>query len=284
MVMSINIFMMLETKTKFNTAPALISIFVLIACFCGILYTHKNSKLPELKLTPQDTTIHFNEKIIKAFSLGQHRLLSSFLWSETLLKSDIKHYQKDDLHSWMFLRLKLITTLDPYFYIAYLYGAVYLSIVKDDLVGASYIYEKGLDIYPDDFHLNFNAGFHFYYEVGDYPKAIKAFENAKKSPKSPPHLLSLLSRLKASEGSLEDAFLIIRNLYEAAPDDTPIKKKYEDDLFSIKTEMDLDCLNRGLNNCSQNNPRGVPYQFKDNQWISPVEWTPYRIKKGKKSK
>lgn len=274
---------MLETQTKNNLSNLVIPIAAIIICFAGILLIHKNCKIPELKLTPQDTTIHFNEKIIKAFSLGQTRFLSSLLWSETLLKSDIKHYEKDDLNSWMFLRLKLITTLDPYFYVAYLYGGVYLSIVKDDLVGASYIYEKGMKIYPDDFYLHFNAAFHFYYEVGDFPKAIDALEVATQSPQAPAHLLPLLSRLKASEGSLKDSFEIIKNLYENSPEDSPIRKKYEKDLLSIKTELDLECLNSGSGPCSKFNILGEPYLFRDGKWLSPVEWSPYRVK-GKRKK
>lgn len=282
--MFIIINMMLETKTKYNLPNFILPLLMVVICFMSILFIHNNSKMPELELTPQDTTIHFNEKLIKAFSLGQQRLLSSFLWSETLLKSDIKHYQKEDLNSWMFLRLRLITTLDPYFYVAYLYGGVYLSIIKDDLSGASYIYDKGLEIFPDDFDLHFNAAFHYYYEVGDYPKAINSLEVASKNPKAPSYFVRLLSRLKAEEGNIQDAYVIINSLYENSPEGSAIKKKHKKNLFFLKTELDLECLNSGKTNCSQLNPNGIPYIRSGDGWKSPEKWTPYRVKKRKKKK
>ncbi|MCR9205176.1 MAG: hypothetical protein NXH75_11395, partial [Halobacteriovoraceae bacterium] len=188
------------------------------------------------------------------------------------------------LNSWMFLRLKLITTLDPYFYVAYLYGGIYLSIVKDDLIGASYIYEKGLEVFPNDYDLNFNAAFHFYYEVGDYPRAITSLEKASLNPKAPPYFTRLLSRLKAEEGNVQDAYIIIKSLYEDSPDGSEIKKKHEKNLFLLKTELDLDCLNEGKKNCPHLNPNGIPYIRKGNRWESPEKWTPYRVKKRKKKK
>ena len=63
-------------------------------------------------------------------------MISSLLWTHTLLFSDYEHYKNDDLDSWMYLRFNTITDLDPRMYEAYNYGGQYLSIVKDDVFGA----------------------------------------------------------------------------------------------------------------------------------------------------
>lgn len=274
--------MMLENTKKYNSKTLLIKLVALASCVIGISNFHDQKSFPKFELSPQESTVHINENFLKIFSLGQTRLLSSILWSETLLRADLKHYENKDLNNWMFLRLKLITTLDPYFYVAYLYGGVYLSIIKDDLLGASYIYNKGLQNFPDDFDLNFNAAFHFNYEVGDFLKAVPLLEKIKNHPRSTPAIKRVLSRLKAEQGSLDDSYLIIRSLYQAAPADSEIQRKYERNLFSIKTEMDLNCLNSQKSNCSERNLKGIPYvKGSDGKWASPSSWKPYRIKNKK---
>lgn len=253
---------------------------LIVAIICNI-FVVKNLNKPSFQIGPQETTIHFNEKLVKALSLGQYRLVSSILWSETLLRSDIKHYNSNDLNNWMFHRLNLITTLDPYFYISYLYGAVYLSIIKDDLTGASTIYEKGLSTFPNDFDLNYNAAFHYYFEVGDYERASQKIAKIIDHPRTSELLKRIYSRLKAEKGNLNDALLVIGELYAKAPADSIIKERYEKNLFQIKTELDLNCLN-GANsdNCPKINFRGAPYIYRNGKWHSPEKWKPYRIKKG----
>lgn len=266
-----------EIKKNYN----LLKSSLCIISFLGILFIHKKISIPSLELSPQETTIHINEDLIRSLSLGQTRLLSSLLWAETLLKGDIKHYEKNDLSSWMFLRLKLITELDPYFYKAYLYGSVYLSIIKDDIEGASYLYKRGLELYPNDLQLNLHAGFHFYFEAGDINSAVAALDKASNNPNFPPRMKSILSRLKAEAGLLEDSYNIILSFYKNAPENSAIQKKFEENLFSLKTEIDLKCLNSKKEGCAHQNLKGNRYLYKDNVWVSPEPWEPFRPKNKK---
>lgn len=239
-----------------------------------------NLKKPELKLSPQQTVINFDEGLVKALSLGQFRLVSSLLWSETLLKAGVEHHQSQDLSNWMFLRLKLITTLDPYFYSAYLYGGIYLSIIKDDDLGAEFIYDKALNYYPDDFYLNLNAAFHYYYEVDRPLKSINSLEKVVKDPRVPSHIPSFLSRLKAQSQSLKDTMLYLEEMLKTVPKETILHKRLRENLFNVRTEYDLDCLNKGGEDCEYFNLNGDAY-LKNNKglWISPGPWKKLRIKR-----
>lgn len=264
--------------TKYHFFSILLFIFVL----WGINFTRQRVEYPPIKLTPQETTVHFEELFIKALSMGQQRLLSSLLWSETLLKADIKHYDKEDLNNWMFHRLKLITTLDPFFYQAYLYGGIYLSIIKDDDIGAEYIYRKGLEVYPEDLYLNLNGAFHYQYELGDIETAIKLLKKIVDHPRAPRHIPKLLARLQSEGGNLEDAFLTVNSIMESAPENSPFKESLRKNLYSIKAEFDLNCLNKlkkDLKNCSSVDYYGQPYVRKNDRWFAVREWKPFRVKK-----
>jgi tetratricopeptide (TPR) repeat protein len=235
---------------------------------------------PDLKVSMQDSTVNIDSKIMRLFSLGQFRMIASLIWVETLLNSDLEHYQSSDLKSWMFLRLNAITTLHPYFYQAYIYGGMYLSIIKDDEMGAKALYQKGLKYFPNDYYLNFNLGFHYYFELGNPEKAIEHFEKVKYHPKAPPHLPLLTARLKTLKGDLMGAYILIRENYQRAAPDSPLRKKLFHDLYAVKAEIDLKCLNSQKDNCQKKDLEGVYYLKKeDGIFIAPKPWKKFQIKK-----
>jgi tetratricopeptide (TPR) repeat protein len=258
-----------------------------ILCFSAILlfsfhfYLTKKITKPTVIISKQDAVLNLNDNIFRFFSGGQERLLSSLLWVHTLMESDIEHYTGEDLNSWMYLRFNTITQLDPHFYDAYLVGGKYLSVVKDDIVGAKEIFEKGLFVFPQDFWLSLLNGFNYFFELGDPYNAILNYEVAVESPlmaTHAPYLPSMLARLKASEGAKEDAFRLLYQLYLLEPEDSRFREHQENTLYSIKAELDLECLNSSASNCSQVDFRGNSYILKDNgEYVAQDEWKRARI-------
>jgi hypothetical protein len=257
-------------------------LFILLSPFL-LKGMYEASKLPELDVSMQQRTINIHESVIKIIDLGLHRMISSLLWSETLLRSDLVHYKKNDFKSWMFLRLKTITTLDPHFYHAYLNGGIYLSIIKDDDLGAEYIYDRGLSYFPNDFSLNMNASFHYYFELGKLEKSLKSLETIarEKGNKTPRNVLILLAKMKSMNQDEESAFGLIYQLYEMARENTPIRKKYGEILYAIRAQADIRCLNsKTTSNCREIDFYGASYiKDKSNKWISQKAWIPYRAGK-----
>lgn len=259
-------------------------LLLVLMCFGLIRFIEPQTKKPDLALTPQDTTIHFNEHLVKAISFGQYRLASSILWAETMLRAGVKHYSAGDLNNWMYRRLNLITTLDPYFYQAYLYGGVYLSVVKDDDIGAKLIYERGLKHYPNDLYLCLNSGFHYHFELFDYPSAINVYKRIVNHPNVPKHIPSLLARLQSEEGDLKDAFLTLSAMYDTLPEIEAVRNRFKNQLYAIKAELDLNCLNNSSREsaCERFDYFQVPYIEKNGVWSAQKEWKPYRLKNKKK--
>lgn len=237
------------------------------------------TKKPEFEISKQENALNFNDSIMKSVSLGQTRLLSSLLWTETLLNSDIEKYKGEKFKDWMFLRLKSILTLDPNFYEAYLYGGIYLSIIKDDDLGAEYVYDKALRIFPNDYYLNLNASFHYYYELGNKEKSIESLEKIIHDKRAPSYLSSLLIKMKSESGDLEGSLAFIYELYKSTPKDSPLHDSYEAKLYAVKAELDLNCLNTNKNSCNKKDFYGEPYIYSNGQYRAQREWTPLRIKR-----
>ena len=242
----------------------------------------KDISTPKYFISKQESSLNLNYNLLKYFHLGQKRMISSLYWISTILESDVEHYETKDLSSWMFLRFNTISLLDPLFLKNYEFGGTYLSIIKDDIQGATFIFDKGLKYYPNDFSLLKNAGFHYYFEAAEYEKAYTVFSRLKNHPSIDRHLMSTLARLESERGNLADAFTIITNIYNNLnKDDLILNEKMRSYLYSIKAELDLLCLNTSKNNdqCEKVDLDGNKYIFAEGNYKAVRAWIPYRIKK-----
>ena len=236
------------------------------------------SERPYLQVSKQESSINFNEQLIAKFNLGLKRLMAASLWISTILESDIEHYKGKDLNSWMFLRFNSISILDPQFYENYVFGGTYLSIVKDDIVGASIIYKKGLELFPYDFELLKSAGFHFYFEANDKEQAFPIYQKLKKLRPDNPYFTATLSRMIAAEGNLEDALEILTELQSKHSLDSLVGSKIFGFRYAIRAELDLACLNSAAKGCRTHDLSGNAYIKKSSGFVAAKNWTPYRPK------
>ena len=275
---------MLSRNRPFHKASPFFT-FVLFVFFCFSLHLlHPLTKRPLRKISQQKKAFNLGIPLLQFASFGHYRLLSSLLWIDMWMFSNDEKYQNKDLYSWMYLRLKTITEFEPFFYEAYRFGGTYLAIIKDDIYGAAALYEKGLKHFPDDLQLNLHAAFNYYQQLHNYPRAIELYEKIQGHPKAPPILPVILSRLKANVGHLENAFLIVKILFDATPQESPAKIKLFESLYAIKAELDLKCLNEKKKKCSKFDFEGRAYIYRDGQFVAPRTWKAYRYRPSKKSR
>jgi len=264
----------LHIKQLKTFTPCIVVLFLIIFSLYSV------TKKPKIDVSLQEQAINLNPNLLRITSLGQSRLISSLLWIETLLNSDTTHYDQDNLQNWMYLRFNTITELDPKFYEAYLYGGIYLSIIKDDDQGALYIYEKGLKHFPDDYYLNLNASFHYFYELGDIDKSLISLQKIYQNPLAPSYLPTLYARLKSTKGDLKSAMTLLFDLYRSAPKGSSLQKSYAQKLYALKAEIDLNCLNSNNKKCALKDFYGEKYQRLENgKYKALLDWKPFKIKK-----
>lgn len=245
--------------------------------FGAAVLLHNTFKKPDLKVSKQESALNVNTIFLRLLSMGNKRLIADTLWIQTLIESDIETYRGDPHNNWMYLRFKSIAALDPKFYENYLYGGQYLYIIKDDVVGGAEIMELGLKQYPNDFQLNFNAGFNYYFEMGDVARGLPFLQRIKDHPERPAYLPSLLIKLQHT--LKPDPVVTIRLLKEAYDEtkDPRLKHKLESDIYSLKATMDLACLNAKKANCERLDAYGVPYVFENGVYSAARKFQPYRL-------
>lgn len=194
----------------------------LVTLFC-LFSIQKSIPIHKIDLSAQERKISLSSKLLQYINLGQKRLISSIIWIETLMNADTEHFDESEgEHSWLFYRFRGIVTIDPKFYEAYLYGAKYLSIIKDEPKGAQIILDKGLDVYPSDYWLHYYAAYNQYIELKNPADSLRHYRFLVNHPKSRKHPIihGLYSRILAQEDSEEDAYWVMYNMYQQLEDPT----------------------------------------------------------------
>jgi hypothetical protein len=238
---------------------------------------------PDLDIKKQDSAVNINSDFLKLFSAGNSRLISDLLWITTLLESDHDHYKQKDLNSWMYLRFKTIATLDPLFLQNYQFGGKYLSIIKDDIYGAKEIFDKGLDLYPEDYELLFNAAYLYAFELQDSKNGFELYDKVSRFKKAPKFITTLKYRLKyEKDRNLELAFKVLSSSLQVETDKHLIDKMKKD-LYAIKAELDLECLNSSKKKCSKIDYNGNLYINENGSYKSRLNFTKYGLKKLKEN-
>lgn len=256
---------------------------ICILVFFGAGSIGRSLKTPKIVISKQSTALNFNSDLLKLMSLGQKRVIADLLWITTLLEADIEQYESNDLNSWLYLRFKTLFELDPKFLSGYRFAGQYLSIVKDDLEGAKEIFEKALANYPDDYQLNLDAGFLYGFELGDYEKAKKAYKKVLMYPYAPDFLRSIVHKFDyeiTNDKTL--TFKLLKDTYQNLADESYLKKRVKSDLYALKAQIDLECLNSGKDGCSKIDFYGNDYYIESGIYKSRSEFDNYRLKKKKR--
>jgi tetratricopeptide (TPR) repeat protein len=237
---------------------------------------------PNINIPLEEKSYTFNKDVLNLFTLGNRRLASSLIWTKTLIDSDIVHV-KNESKSWMFYKFDTIASLDPYFYENYLFGGIYLSIIKDDIYGAAEIFEKGLKHYPRDYQLLYNSGFNYYFEMGNKKKAMEKYNLLLDHPWSKTFTIlpRLIARLAREEADDQVAFNFLYSSYTSMVDGV-LKDRTADTLYALKAQIDLSCLNKGMQNCQKNDFRNNPYILKNGKYVAQEKWRAIKTKKRRK--
>ena len=151
--------------------------------------------------------------------------------------------------------------------------------MKDDLLGAVKLMERGVYYYPEDYKLNYNLGFTHYFELGDYKKGAFYLEKIKNNKRAPVFIHSLIMKMKVETGFDHDLALSLIYDQLMSTNDESLKTKLSSDFHALKCERDLICLNSGKPNCETKDAYGVPYVKIFGKYHSSTPFIPYRLKR-----
>lgn len=158
----------------------------------------------------------------KKLSLGYDALLADIYWTRAVQLYGTKVGKTHEGFELLWPLLDITTTLDPKVLPAYHFGAIFLSQTgvggagRPDL--AVKLVKRGIAANPDDWHLDFDLAFVYYWWLRDYTDAASAYLQASKGAGAPPWLAITAARMAQKGGSLEMSRVIWTQLYETTKD------------------------------------------------------------------
>jgi tetratricopeptide (TPR) repeat protein len=196
---------------------------------------------------------------MKRLALSFDALAADIYWMRAL-----QHYGGDRLSNrgtgkyvLLYPLLDLTTTLDPWFTIAYRFGAVFLSQPypggpgRPDLALA--LLKKGLRAQPNKWEYVQDAGFIYYWDVGDFETAAQWFTRASRVPGAPDWLVPLAANTLATGGDRVSSRFLWQQTYQSAQDDW-LKREALRRLTQLTAMDQLDALNATVSRWSAAHP------------------------------
>jgi hypothetical protein len=203
----------------------------------------------------QESLLLSSPSAINRLSLGYESLLADIYWTRVVQYYGSRVTTGGSQYDLLWPLLDITTTLDPKLVVAYRFGAIFLSQprapVGTNLAGgagrpdlAIALVKRGIAANPDQWILDADLGFLYYWQVKDYKNAAAAYLAGSAKPKAPQWMKMMAARVEAKGGSLENSSLIWSEVYASTRNPVIQKTAWEmlRSLQAQEDEMRLDQL------------------------------------------
>jgi hypothetical protein len=220
----------------------------------------------ELPVPPESLLYVRSPAALQRMALSYHSLLADVYWIRAVqLYGDTKLGRAADRsYSLLYPLLDLTTSLDPYFDVAYEFGAFFLAEAPPGGPGrpdlAITLLEKGLKAQPDDWQLHQAIGFVHYWSRQDYTAAAEWFRRASRLPGAPTWMGPLAAVTLAEGGNRSASRLMWQQILQSPADDW-FKAEARRRLKQLDAMDQLDTLRR------------VVSAFETRQGRAPATWS-----------
>jgi tetratricopeptide (TPR) repeat protein len=186
--------------------------------------------------------------LVRKLSLGYDSLLADVYWTRAVQYYGARVGTPQANFELLWPMLDLATTLDPKLMVAYRFGAIFLSETGEAGAGrtdlAIELIKRGIAANPDQWRLDTDLGFLYYWRLRDYPDAAAAYLEASKNPQAPPWVKLMVARVAEKGGSFATSRAIWLEFYESTSDPNIRRKALEQlrGLTAREDQMRLDQL------------------------------------------
>jgi len=224
---------------------ALLLVALLFAAIGG-LQTRIDFQTTSIAQTKQELLLR-SPSAIQKMSLGYDSLLADVYWTRAVQYYGARFATKGATFTLLWPLLDITTTLDPQLIVAYRFGAVFLSETGSGGAGrpdlAVELVKRGIAANPQEWRLDMDLGFLYYWRLGDYQSSASAFLDGSKKPNAPPWMKIMAARVAQKGGSIDTARMIWSEIYDSNRDPKIRERAYQT-LRGLKAEEDERQLNQ----------------------------------------
>jgi hypothetical protein len=192
-----------------------------------------------------DELLFTSGKALKNMSLGYSSLLADIYWTRAVQYFGGHLSRQDDRVQELAPLLDVTTTLDPQLIVAYRFGGIFLAEERPVGVGRPdlgvRLLQKGIAANPANWHLRYDLGLIYYWNVKDYKMAAQSFWDAGNITGAPEWLKQFAASVAAKGVSRQMSEMMWAEAYQSASDPR-LKDNALLHLSALKTQDDLDKL------------------------------------------
>jgi hypothetical protein len=187
--------------------------------------------------------------VLGTLSMGNEGLLADIYWTRVVQYFGRKRLDKDVRLDLLGPLLRITTELDPHLLIAYRFGAIFLAAKPPEGAGhpekAIELLRHGIVANPGYWRLWQDIGFIYYWDLKDYPKAVRAFTTGSKQPGAEMWMKAVAAMVAAKGGDPKTSELLWTQIYESA-ENAQMRENALDHLAAFRAQEELAHLNRLL--------------------------------------
>lgn len=191
-----------------------------ILCVCSAIcflaaagLVHATGTLPTAARHSEELMYFPSGRFLKEAAVGHEVLIADMAWLRAVQYYG-EHRQTDQTYEMAGHIFDVVTTLDPLFRNAYLFGGLVLAQDAGELEQGVDLLHRGVANIPDDWLLPFELGFIYYICSGDMAQAHRWFMEAAERPGHPESVERFAAFTAARSGDPYTAFQLWRHLYE----------------------------------------------------------------------
>jgi hypothetical protein len=189
---------------------------VCLSVAAGLVYV--SHALPGADSYDEELMYFPSGRFLKEASLGHEMLVADMAWLRAIQYYG-KHRQTDQDYSMAAHIFDVVTTLDPRFRNAYLFGALVLAQDANEVDKGIELLHRGMSHLPGDWLLPFEAGFIYYICSADMPQAHRWFMEAAARPGHPESVERFAAFTADRSGDPRKALQLWLQLYECTEND-----------------------------------------------------------------
>lgn len=187
-------------------------------------------------------TFNFNERkpsvsadLLRAATFGYERAVTNLLWIRFLQYTPTEKVPPGQL-SWIYFDLDTIGTVDPGFLPVFEQGAIFLSVITEDKDGAERLLRKGATLYPGNWVIRGNLGYHYQFELKDRSRAAIEYKAAAENPNAPWLFRDLAISLSQEQDSPAASIAFVESLLKNAGS-PEVRTRLEERLAELKKQV-----------------------------------------------
>lgn len=215
----------------------------------GLIILWFNLFQPVKKIVNGRALLYAPPAEIKRFAFGYNESLADMFWLRALQDIDyceqnlapagsprigIGHLANCD-KGWVYQILEVVLENAPRWLLPARIGPILLSVVVDDINGATILFKTAVKNFPNDWVVLYRAGYHFLYETEDKLFAAQLYERAAQNG-APKWVHSLAAKLFSETGRNYVARIVLQDALARVPEG-PIRNKILDRLREVEIKI-----------------------------------------------